>query len=49
MFFKAITRLGVHLVEQVLKERGENDGNRGEEDPWTPRAIAAEANAAGTV
>ena len=49
VFIKAITRLGVRLMKQVLEECGKKDGNRGKEEPWTPCAIAAEANAAGTV
>ena len=49
MFFKAIMRLGVRIMEQVMEERGKKDGNRGKEEPRTPRAIAAEADAADTV
>ena len=40
MFFEAVARLGVRLMEQVLEERGEKDRNRGKEKSLTPRAIA---------
>ena len=42
VFFKAVEWLGVRLMEQVLEERGEKDGNRGKEEPRAPRAIVAE-------
>ena len=41
MFFQAVARLSVRLMEQQLEERGKKDRKRGEEESRTPRAIAS--------
>ena len=42
VFFKTVARLDVRLMEKVLEEHGEKDGKCGEDEPRTPRGIAAE-------